>query len=110
MAFEHYQHKAGVLQRHCEAIGRDPAEIKHSLALPMHLTDDKQSAEGFIERMGPGSMAGPRDYIIDRIGQFADAGVDEIILGPSSDDGISFAAGDISVLQRVEEEIVAAFD
>ena len=110
MAFEYYQRKVAVLQRHCEAIGRDPAEIKHSLALPMHLTDDKRSAEGFIERIGPGSLAGPKDYIIDRIGQFADAGVDEIILGPSSDDGLSFAAGDISVLQRVEEEIVAAFD
>ena len=110
MAFEHYQHKAGVLQRHCEAIGRDPAEIKHTLTVPMHLTDDKRSAEGFVERIGPESMAGPRDYIIDRIGQFADAGVDEIILSPSSDDGLSFAAGDISILQRVEEEIVAAFD
>ncbi len=110
MAFEHYQHKAGVLQRHCEAIGRDPAEIKHTLTVPMHLTDDKRSAERFIERIGPGSLAEPKDYIIDRIGQFADAGVDGIILSPSSDDGLSFAAGDISVLQRVEEEIVAAFD
>ena len=110
MAFEHYQHKVGVLQRHCEAVGRDPAEIKHTLTMPMHLTDDKQSAEGFIERIGPESMAGPRHYIIDRIGQFVDAGVDEIIFSPSSHDGLAFPAGDVSVLQRVDEEIIAAFD
>ena len=26
-------------------------------------------------------MAGPRDYVIDQIGDFADAGVEEIMLG-----------------------------
>jgi hypothetical protein len=50
-----------------------------------------------------GSLAGPRNYIIDRIGQFAEAGVDEIMFG-----GIS--TGDVEAFQRVEEEIVAAFD
>ncbi len=110
MAFELYQHKAGVLQRHCEAVGRDPAEIKHTLTMPLHITNDKQSAEGFNEWLGPGAMAGPRDYIIDRIGQFVDAGVDEILLCPSTPDGLAFPAGDVEALQRADEEIVAAFD
>ena len=50
-----------------------------------------------------GSLAGPRDYIIDRIGKFAEAGVDEIMFG-------AILTGDVEALQRVDEEIVAAFD
>ena len=46
-------------------------------------------------------MAGPRNYIVDRIGEFADAGVDEIIFPPFRD---------AETAQRVDEEIVVAFD
>jgi alkanesulfonate monooxygenase SsuD/methylene tetrahydromethanopterin reductase-like flavin-dependent oxidoreductase (luciferase family) len=122
MSFEHYQHKVSVLERHCEKVGRDPAEIKHTLLMPLKVTDDKAEAERFIvglgrgtmERWGgyegplmeprlSGSMAGPLNHVIDRIGQFVDAGVDEIMFG-------AIPTGDVEALQRVEEEIVAAFD
>ena len=49
-----------------------------------------------------GSLAGPRDYIIDRIGQFDDSGVDEIMLAPRP--------SDVEALQRLDEEVLAAFD
>ena len=101
MSMESYRHKIGVLERHCENVGRDPAEIKSTMHMPLNLTDDKESARRFIETLGPGTMAGPRNYIVDRIGEFADAGVEEIIFPPF---------GDAEALQRVEEEIVAAFD
>ena len=123
MSFELYQHKVSVLERHCEKVGRDPSEIKHTLLAPLLITDDKAAAERFNEARGyratdrthgsyagplfdpklSGSLAGPRDYIIDRIGQFVDAGVDEIMFG-------GIPSGDAEALQRVEEEIVAAFD
>ena len=123
MSFELYQHKISVLEQHCESVGRDPAEIKHALLMPLKITDDKEEAERFIERLGyrsmdpnhgnyrgrlidpklSGSMAGPRNYIIDRIGQFVDAGVDEIMFG-------AIPTGDIEAIQRIEEDIVAAFD
>lgn len=123
MSFELYQHKIGVLEQHCESVGRDPAEIKHTLLMPLKVTDDKEEAERFIERLGyramdpshgnfggsliepklSGSMAGPRNYIIDRIGQFVDAGVDEIMFG-------GIPTGDVEAFQRIEEDIVAAFD
>ena len=48
-------------------------------------------------------MAGPLNHVIDRIGQFVDAGVDEIMFG-------AIPTGDVEAFQRVEEEIVAAFD
>jgi len=122
MSFELYQHKVSVLERHCEKVGRDPAEIKHTLLMPLKVTDDKAEAERFIvglggrtmERWGnyegplmeprlSGSMAGPLNHVIDRIGQFVDAGVDEIMFG-------AIPTGNVEAFQRVEEEIVAAFD
>ncbi len=126
MSFELYKHKIDVLERHCEKVGRDPAEIKHTLLMPLKVTDDKAEAERFIvglaskasgtsaERWanyeGPlmeprlsGSMAGPLNHVIDRIGEFVDAGVDEIMFG-------AIPTGDVEAFQRVEEEIVAAFD
>ena len=122
MSMELYQHKMEVLERHCEAVGRDPSEIKRTLLAPLLITDDKDEAERFniargyraMDRThgnyaGPlmdpkdaGSLAGPRDYIIERVGQFAEAGVDEIMFG-----GIQ--TGDIEAFQRVEEQIVSAF-
>ena len=121
MSFELYQHKVSVLERHCEKVGRDPAEIKHTLLMPLKVTDDKAEAERFIvglgrrtmERWGgyegplmeprlSGSMAGPLNHVIDRIGEFVDAGVDEIMFG-------AIPTGHVEAFQRVEEEIVAAF-
>ena len=122
MSFELYQHKVSVLERHCEKVGRDPAEIKHTLLMPLKVTDDKAEAERFIvglggrtmERWGnyggtwmeprvSGSMAGPLNHVIDRIGQFVDAGVDEIMFA-------AIPTGNVEAFQRVEEEIVAVFD
>ena len=47
MSFELYLHKMGVLERHCENVGRDPAEIKHTLLMPLLITDDEATAERF---------------------------------------------------------------
>ena len=102
MSFEVYQHKIGVLERHCEDVGRDPKEIKHTLLIPLHVTDDKASQEEFHQLRGAGSMTGPLNEIIDRIGKFIDAGVDEIMFG-------NIPVGDVEAFQRVEEEIVAVF-
>ena len=45
---------------------------------------------------------GSRQYIIDRIGEFADAGIAEIMFG-------GLASGDVERLAQFEEEIVSAF-
>lgn len=103
MSMEHYRHKIGVLERHCEAVGRDPAEIRRTLLMPVYVTDDAAAAERFIAGLGPGSVAGPRSYVIERIGEFADAGVAEIMFG-------AIPTGNVERLQRFDEEIVAAFD
>jgi alkanesulfonate monooxygenase SsuD/methylene tetrahydromethanopterin reductase-like flavin-dependent oxidoreductase (luciferase family) len=103
MPFEYYRHKIRVLERHCEKCDRDPREIKRTLLMPIKITDDKTSAELFVKALGPETVAGPRDYVIDRIGEFANEGVEEIMFG-------ALRTGDVESYQRVEEQIVAAFD
>ena len=103
MSLETYLGKIATLEKHCENVGRDPAEIKRTLLMPLQITDDKERIERFQQALGPGSMAGPRNYIIDRIGEFAENGVTEIMFG-------GIPTGGVDQLQQVEEEIVAAFD
>lgn len=43
---EEYRHKAEVLARHCDAVGRDPHEIEHSWSLE---TDELERAEDLAE-------------------------------------------------------------
>ncbi len=103
MSMDVYRHKTGVLEKHCEDVGRDPAEIRRTLLMPLQITEDEAATERFLKALGPGSMSGPKSYLIDRIGEFRDAGVDEIMFG-------FIRTGDIEKYQQVEEEIVAAFD
>ena len=103
MSMEIYRHKMNVLEKHCADVGRDPAEIKKTLLMPLLITDDNARIERFEQRLGKGSMAGPKNEVIDRIGEFEREGVAEIMFG-------GIATGDVASYQRVEEEIVAAFD
>ncbi len=100
MSLDYFHHKSGVLDRHCEAVDRDPADIKRTLLMPCYLTEDKGLIERAVKNLGPGTVAGNARYIIDRIGEFEDAGVSEIMFG-------GIASGDIDLLQRFEEEIIA---
>jgi alkanesulfonate monooxygenase SsuD/methylene tetrahydromethanopterin reductase-like flavin-dependent oxidoreductase (luciferase family) len=102
MSIEIFRHKVNVLKQHCENVGRDPAEIKLTALMPLLITDDKEKVETFIRRLGPGSMAGSRNYLVDRIGEFIAEGIDEIMFG-------SIPTGDVEAFQQVEEEIVAVF-
>ena len=46
---------------------------------------------------------GPLDYVIDRIGEFAEAGVEEVMFG-------AIPTGKIELFEQIEKEVVAAFD
>lgn len=101
MSMAHYRHKIEILERHCETARRDPKEIRRTLLVPCYLTEDQQLIERVIKRLGPGTVAGPRQYVIDRLGEFRDAGVAEIMFG-------GIPSGDVAMLQRFETEVVAA--
>ncbi|MCL0029250.1 LLM class flavin-dependent oxidoreductase [Dehalococcoidia bacterium] len=102
MSIELFKRKVDILNRHCENVGRDPGEIKHTISMPTKLSDDSSETDAFIERVGLGTVAGTAQYIIDRVGEFIDAGVEEIMFSPRPSDG--------ETLQRLDEEVIAAFD
>lgn len=102
LSLDYYKYKAGILEQHCADCGRDPAEIRRTLTMPCFLTDKTSLAERMVETYGEGTMAGPRQYLVDRIGEFQDAGIDEIMIA-----GIE--SGDVERLKRYEEELVSVF-
>lgn len=102
MALEYYQHKAAILDKHCEDCGRDPAEIRRTLLMPCYLTEDQSLIDRVVKELGPGTVAGSKQYIVDRIGEFQDAGIAEIMFG-------GIGSGDIERLKIYEDEIVSAF-
>jgi F420-dependent oxidoreductase-like protein len=76
-----FRHKSGVLDRHCEDLGRDPAEIRRSTQALLFLSDD----QGFLERMRGSdlpmpSIIGTPAEVVDVVGAYRDAGVDELIV------------------------------
>ena len=51
-----FKHKIEVLERHCEALGRDPSEIKRTVLIPMRLEDDEKKGGATARatrRLGP---------------------------------------------------------
>ena len=105
MTREYFQHKVSVVNRHCEEAGRDPGEIRHTVLMPTFVTDDAAAAESFIAArgLGEGTAAGPKSYVIDRIGTMIDAGAHEIMIG-------GIPTHRLDHYQLVAEEILTAFD
>lgn len=78
---ETLRHKIGVLQRHCEELGRDPARIHKSAQALLFMSDDASWLEQ--RRQAPqqmASMIGTPEEIADLVAAYADAGVDELII------------------------------
>ena len=100
MSLDYYKSKSDILDRHCADCGRDPSEIRRTLLMPCYLTEDKGLIERVTKGLGEGTVAGSAQYIVDRIGEFKEAGIAEIMFG-------GIASGDVDRLQMYEEEIVS---
>ena len=102
---DYYGHKVGVLERHCENAGCDPGEIKRTILMPVMVTDDETAAAAFIagRKLGEGAVAGPKNYVIDRIGEFVEAGVDEIMFA-------GLPTPDVEPYQRIEQDALSLFN
>ena len=103
MSLKYYQHKASILDKHCEDCGRDPSEIRRTLLMPCYITEDKERIEQIVKGLGEGTVAGSKQYIIDRIGEFQDAGIAEVMFG-------GIPSGNVALLQQFEEDIISAFN
>ncbi len=104
MTAAYLQEKVDILNRHCEDAGRDPGDIRHTVLMPTLVTDDASAAQAFVagRRLGEGTAAGTKSYVIDRIGELIDGGADEVMIGGIPTD-------DLEQLQLVTEEVLPAF-
>ena len=116
---EGYAHKLEVLERHCEAVGRDPATIYRSMMVfpvvgPNERTlkaitaktmahfslDAEASPRVMIGRMeGKGILSGTTDEVVDKLGKLAELGLQEMVLQHmdfDSDEGPEYFASEIA--------------
>lgn len=75
-----FAHKNSVLNDHCAAIGRDPGEIKRAINVGLAFTDESlvQQFGNLAPMVKPGVLSGSDDEMIDRIGQYVEAGADQV--------------------------------
>ena len=97
---EEFKRLVGVLERHCEAIGRDPATIRKTVHVPMRIMADEARAKE-LRRGQEWNMIGPVPYVIDRVNDFIEAGVDEFMM--------SAIPNKPEVYEELDREIISAF-
>ena len=76
--------RSEVLDRRCEAIGRDPATVRRSTQALLLPTDDDAEATAFLDAVAPrAAVAGSWERIADVVGGWRDVGVDEVVVPDS---------------------------
>ena len=99
--------KMGVLDQHCETLGRDPGEIQRSAAALLFLCDDEASAQKMrdkgIERP---SLIGTVEQLQEQMAAFVEMGVDEVII---PDFNLGAGTGPDDTLDRFLNEVAAPF-
>jgi F420-dependent oxidoreductase-like protein len=78
LGLEVLKHKTEVLERHCEAIGRDPSSIQRTMATPVLLAANDREAAVILDRMPPERRAnvtpGTPEQAADALRPYLDAG------------------------------------
>ena len=99
--------KMGVLDRACEAVGRDPAEIERSAALLLDVRDESAGASVRAEGLAAPHprLVGTVEQITEILAQYDAAGIAEIMIPD-----FNMAAEETpDLLQRIAEEIISNF-
>ncbi len=103
-----YPHKLEVLARHCDAVGRDIASIRRSIAAPFAVGVDDADLDARIERLrlrvptltgdprnlgdhrGPGGwFSGSPDELVDQLGRLSEMSVSRVMLQHLAHDDFS---------------------
>jgi alkanesulfonate monooxygenase SsuD/methylene tetrahydromethanopterin reductase-like flavin-dependent oxidoreductase (luciferase family) len=75
------RHKGGVLDRHCEDAGRDPASIARSTQALLFMSDDVAWLQRRRERStGRPELIGTPAQLQEVVAAYRDAGVDELVV------------------------------
>jgi len=100
------RHKMAILDRHCEEIGRNPAEIQRSAIALLALSDDP----AFVERVrqsGRPVLGGTAEEVRATVQEYIDAGVHELVV-PDFTLGRTLDAR-IAAMDRFREEVIERF-
>jgi alkanesulfonate monooxygenase SsuD/methylene tetrahydromethanopterin reductase-like flavin-dependent oxidoreductase (luciferase family) len=83
---EQVKHLYGVLERHCEDVGRDPAEITKTRMAVIFIDETHEAAQkrlddvGLDERRRPMAIAGDHDSVGEQVQALVDAGVEGLTI------------------------------
>jgi F420-dependent oxidoreductase-like protein len=77
---EGFAHTNQVLDQHCADVGRDPAAISRAVNLGLAFTEESLQAQfGTLSSyVRPGVLSGSDAEIVERIGQYVEAGADQV--------------------------------
>lgn len=77
---EQFAHKNGVLDDHCAAVGRAPGDIRRAVNVGLAFTEEslQQQFGAIANNVRGGVLSGSDQEIIDRIGQYVEAGADQV--------------------------------
>src|SRR5688500_7385366 len=98
VAPEVFRHKVGVLHRHCEDAGRDPAAIRLSVNVGVAWREEDLHAQfgNIAELVRPGVLTGSEQEVVDRVGAYVDAGAQQVniaLRAPWDVEGLDRLAG-----------------
>ncbi|MHB8669795.1 MAG: TIGR03560 family F420-dependent LLM class oxidoreductase [Acidimicrobiales bacterium] len=103
---EDFGAKRAVLHRHCEAVGRDPEEIR--CAVNVGLAWEEEDLERQFANMAnfvrPGVLTGSQEEVLDRIGRYVEAGADQVniaVRAPWTPEGLERLAGVLGLSGRI---------
>jgi alkanesulfonate monooxygenase SsuD/methylene tetrahydromethanopterin reductase-like flavin-dependent oxidoreductase (luciferase family) len=102
-----FERKLAVLTKHCELINRDVSEIHKTVAINILFSDDRQK----IQQLKTNSwslIGGNIDEISQRIGEFINMGVNEIIVAAYNKD--SYQRVSLEQLDIFSENIIPLFN
>jgi F420-dependent oxidoreductase-like protein len=101
---EDYAHKVSVLHGHCDAAGRDPGTIEHTVNVGMAFTDEslREQFGNMAEYVRPGVLTGQGQEMVDRVGEYREAGAEMLVLAMR-------APFDFDALDRFAAEVLPAF-
>ena len=87
---EALRNKREVLRQHCEEVGRNPDEVSCSTQAFLCLSQDPEVQRDFVGRTGTRpTLMGSVEAVTDQVGQFREAGAEELIIPDWTYDSLS---------------------
>ncbi|MFZ9629207.1 MAG: TIGR03560 family F420-dependent LLM class oxidoreductase [Ilumatobacteraceae bacterium] len=77
---DQFAHKCAVLDQHCAAAGREPSEITRAVNVGLAFTEDslRQQFGAIADSVRGGVIGGSDEQVLDRIGQYVEAGAQQV--------------------------------